>query len=124
VKFLVLDVHGGTTEDDILGIFEKALMFITSNQSESTTENTLSQPNNTEVLSRQSNPVYVFLDEVNTCAHMGLISEAIIMRSLHGRFIFLINFIVFYGGVILTFFFIILLSSLGAFMMTFIFWQL
>jgi hypothetical protein len=29
--------------------------------------------------------VYVFLDEVNTCAHMGLICEAICHNSLNGR---------------------------------------
>ncbi len=29
--------------------------------------------------------VYVFLDECNTCASMGLICEAIVHRSLNGR---------------------------------------
>ena len=29
--------------------------------------------------------VYVFLDEINTCAHMGLICEAICSRTVHGR---------------------------------------
>ena len=29
--------------------------------------------------------VYIFLDEINTCTHMGLLSEAICLRSLHGR---------------------------------------
>ena len=62
VEFIVLDVHGGTTPEDIIGIFRKA------NERRATIKK----------------PVYVFLDEVNACNHMGLISEAITNRSLNG----------------------------------------
>jgi hypothetical protein len=77
VELLVLDVHGGTTEDDIVNIFDKAnrirleLSAIRSSEEKEQTHH--------------SRSVYVFLDEVNTCSHMGLICEAITMRSLKGR---------------------------------------
>jgi len=64
VKLLSLDVHGGTTEQDLIDVFKKA-------------GEALKQPDVTSV--------YVFLDEVNTCVHMGLINEAICHRSLNGR---------------------------------------
>ena len=59
-----LDVHGGTTESDIVETFAKATAH-------------LEKPGCHEV--------FVFLDEVNTCAHMGLITEAICSRSLNGQ---------------------------------------
>jgi hypothetical protein len=49
VRLLVLDVHGGTTEEDILDIFRLAERILDSSE---------------------SSRVFVFLDEVNTCAHM------------------------------------------------------
>jgi hypothetical protein len=63
VPLLVLDIHGGTTEADIIAIFHKA----------------------ERALSEGASSVYVFLDEVNACAHMGLIAEAVCQRSLQGR---------------------------------------
>jgi E3 ubiquitin-protein ligase RNF213 len=75
VEFLVLDVHGGTTEDDIIEIFKQADELRTGVR---TTHETV-------LLSETCKPVYVFLDEVNTCSHMGLICEIITMRSIHGR---------------------------------------
>ncbi|KAK3256804.1 hypothetical protein CYMTET_34083, partial [Cymbomonas tetramitiformis] len=66
---LVLDVHGGTTEQDILDIFSRADAMCKAGP---------------RVGAAQSK-VYVFLDEVNTCAHMGLISEVMCGRTLHGR---------------------------------------
>ena len=59
-ELITLDVHGGTTEKDILNIFLKAEKSIESNKKE----------------------VFVFLDEINTCAHMGLMSEIICHRTL------------------------------------------
>eukprot|EP01062_Namystynia_karyoxenos_P054291 TRINITY_DN4457_c1_g1_i1.p1 TRINITY_DN4457_c1_g1~~TRINITY_DN4457_c1_g1_i1.p1 ORF type:complete len:3111 (+),score=983.00 TRINITY_DN4457_c1_g1_i1:397-9729(+) len=59
---VVLDVHGGTTEEDILGVFAEAR----------------------ERLAKGDSEVFVFLDEVNTCAHMGLIAEATVGRALKG----------------------------------------
>jgi hypothetical protein len=63
VKLFVLDVHGGTSEEDICNIFAKAENEIRNNVRE----------------------VYVFLDEINTCSHMGLLCEVICQRSLYGR---------------------------------------
>lgn len=64
VELLVLDVHGGTTESDIIGIFDKAEELLNTGSSKL---------------------VYVFLDEINTCGNMGLITEVICHRSLYGR---------------------------------------
>lgn len=65
VTLLCLDVHGGTTETEILSIFSQA----------------------SDILENQSNQktVFVFLDEINTCSHMGLITEAICHRSVNGQ---------------------------------------
>ncbi len=65
VRLLSLDVHGGTTEAEIIAIFNQANTALECGPSEST--------------------VFVFLDEVNTCAHMGLLNEAICHRSIYGR---------------------------------------
>ena len=64
VTLLSLDVHGGTTEREIIDVFHKA-------------DEALQQPG--------CSTVYVFLDEVNTCVHMGVINEAICHRSLNGH---------------------------------------
>jgi hypothetical protein len=48
VDLLILDVHGGTSEEDVMKIFKRADDVINSGKSR----------------------VYVFLDEINTCAHM------------------------------------------------------
>ncbi|KAJ9458845.1 hypothetical protein DIPPA_15027 [Diplonema papillatum] len=60
-QLLILDVHGGTTQRDIINIFRDASKAL-----------------------QRVREIYVFLDEVNTCAHMGLITEAIVSRSLRG----------------------------------------
>ena len=93
IDFLVLNVHGGTTQEDITSIFDKAVDIVTSSalshsshSSSSSMAPTIGDPS-IILGSKQSKTVYVFLDEVNTCAHMGLIQEAIVMRSLHGKFV-------------------------------------
>lgn len=50
VKLLCLDVHGGTTEADIIDIFNEA----------------------ERMLKREGagGSLYIFLDEINTCSHM------------------------------------------------------
>ena len=68
VELIVLDVHGGTTPEDIVGIFGVAEK---------------KRVKAYEETGKKSN-VYVFLDEVNACNHMGLICEVITKRSLHG----------------------------------------
>jgi hypothetical protein len=71
IRLLCLDVHGGTSEKDIIGIFDQAANII-----ERAAEENASEANNT---------IIVFLDEVNTCSHMGLLNEAICHRSIYGR---------------------------------------
>ena len=63
VNLKILDVHGGTTELDILNVFEQA----------------------TALCVPGGRDVFVFLDEVNTCSYMSLITEAIVSRSLNGH---------------------------------------
>eukprot|EP00941_MAST-03F_sp_MAST-3F-sp1_P004699 g4699.t1 len=65
VKLFILNVHGGTTASDILNIFEQACQDAASN--------------------KNGSDVWVFLDEVNTCSHMGLMQEALVNRSLYGQ---------------------------------------
>ena len=57
IKLYVLDVHGGTSENDIIDLFTRA----------------------------SKSKSIVFLDEINTCAHMGLFSEIIIKHSINGQ---------------------------------------
>ena len=64
IEFLVLDVHGGSTEEDFIQIFQKGDSIIKSG------------------ISRE---VYIFLDEVNTCPHMGLISQVICQRTIYDQ---------------------------------------
>jgi MoxR-like ATPase len=53
VTLLTLDVHGGTQEHEVVAVFDKAQSVLD--------------------FSRAGATVFVFLDEVNTCAHMGLL---------------------------------------------------
>jgi hypothetical protein len=68
VTLLSLDVHGGTTENEIIEIFDRATKLLTNAD-----------------MKGSSFTVFVFLDEVNTCGHMGLLNEAICHRSIYGR---------------------------------------
>ena len=63
VKLLILDVHGGTSEDDIIRIFNRASNAIKNGEKK----------------------IFIFLDEINTCAHMGLLCEVICHRSIYGE---------------------------------------
>jgi hypothetical protein len=65
VELISLDVHGGTTEADIIQTFDRATKVLEA--------------------SKCVSDVYVFLDEINTCAHMGVITEAICHRSINGN---------------------------------------
>ena len=70
VDFLVLNVHGGTTQQDILDIFEKATRMVTGNEGEGEEgkggeEEGRVFGGSKVVLGKKSNKrVYVFLDEV------------------------------------------------------------
>jgi AAA domain (dynein-related subfamily) len=67
VPLCVLNVHGGTTAHDIEQVFERAHALVEANRKESGCD------------------VYVFLDEINSCAEMGLFTEVLTRRSLHGE---------------------------------------
>ena len=60
VKLFSLDVHGDTTEADVLNLLRAA-------EQDPTQE------------------AMVFLDEINACAHLGLIEEILIHRTANGR---------------------------------------
>lgn len=55
-------MHGSTTEEDIVGVFTRATA-------------ALAEPDAAEV--------YVFLDEINTCAHMGLLCDQSVRAQSH-----------------------------------------
>lgn len=63
VTLLVLDINGGTREKEIVDVFRKAEKALKAHD---------------------VGDVYVFLDEINTCKHMGLITEIMVHRSIHG----------------------------------------
>lgn len=65
-QLFVLDIHGGTSEADILAIFAKASKAAQEDENGKKRE------------------VFVLLDEVNTCPHMGLLNDIICHRSLLG----------------------------------------
>ena len=96
----VLDVHGGTTEADVIAVFEEAEAKLEAARQRGGAGVPLtgggggkrggkSQGDGSKGSdgSRvEGEPeVFVFLDEVNACGHMGLINEAISHRSLNGR---------------------------------------
>jgi hypothetical protein len=79
IKLLCLDVHGGTTEQDIIGIFDQAGTILQC------ADPGRSADSDDDEDAFGPKTVVVFLDEVNTCAHMGLLNEAICHRSIYGR---------------------------------------
>lgn len=62
IRLFVLDVHGGTTDSDVLSIVDLAERYV--------------RESGTEAM--------VFLDEINACAHLGLIEEVLIQRTIYG----------------------------------------
>ena len=70
VTLLTLDVHGGTSEDEIIDVFDRAANILEHNQPEEGST-PAERKGHSASFSFGSN-VFVFLDEVNTCAHMGL----------------------------------------------------
>jgi hypothetical protein len=67
VKLVTLDVHGGTTPDDVAMKFAEAASLCGGGDSGAACAE-----------------VWVFLDEVNTSTEIGLLTEAITKRSLNG----------------------------------------
>ena len=70
-----MDVHGGTTEEDILGIFDEAEKLRTKTLREKKRKAgqvVIEEEENgeKELLSKDSSPVYVFLDEVFICFYL------------------------------------------------------
>lgn len=66
VELISLDIHGGTTEKEIVGVLSAATALMDNSMGGIKT-------------------VFVFLDEVNTCDHMGLINEIVCHRSIYGK---------------------------------------
>lgn len=66
IRLIVKDIHGGTSEGDIRGIFDMAI-------SES------------QRLQQTEEYMLLFLDEVNACAHMGLITDLILKQQRQNK---------------------------------------
>jgi hypothetical protein len=64
-EMLQLGIHGGTTEKNIIDKFDQAQQYLDTHQ--------------------EADRVFVFLDEINTCEHMGLLNEIIALHSIHGK---------------------------------------
>lgn len=82
VSLVSLDVHGGTTEADIVDTFERAARLLEGGGGGG------GSSGGTAVTS-----VFVFLDEVNTCEHMGLINEVVCHRAIYGALLNMINMV-------------------------------
>lgn len=80
VKLFILDVHGGTTEKDIIGIVRRAEEYIKLEAG----KRMLSESTNVNLGNLRA---YIFFDEVNTCAHMSLLAEIILRKSINGALI-------------------------------------
>ncbi|CAE7456062.1 RNF213, partial [Symbiodinium sp. CCMP2456] len=63
VELVTLNVHGGTTEDDIDRVFAQARKLVQE---------------------REGERVIIFLDEINTSQHVNMLCEAVLERSLRG----------------------------------------
>ncbi|KAH9251570.1 hypothetical protein BASA81_010609 [Batrachochytrium salamandrivorans] len=63
LRLFCLDVHGGTEERDVLGVIQSA----------------------EEWALATGEKVVVFLDEINACAHLGLMEEVLVQRRAFGR---------------------------------------
>lgn len=84
IKLFILDVNGGTTEDDIINIFITASTYL-ENQQRVAEGGEVEEKREGEDKYENKHQVFVFLDEINTCPHMGLLCEAICHRSVKGR---------------------------------------
>lgn len=76
VRLITLDIHGGTTEDDIISVFTSATAHLGGIQTPN-----LGPGARHDIAIHE---VYIFLDEVNTCSHMGVIAEAVCHRTING----------------------------------------
>lgn len=76
VTLLSLDVHGGTSEEEIIAIFDQAAAVLEASEEISVTASKVGGGGGGRATAKDSfsfqSTVFVFLDEVNTCAHMGL----------------------------------------------------
>ena len=82
-KMKVLNIHAGTTDNDIIKfIEEKILKEAVKIQKEDKEEEKRRQQNNYIFKARK---IWVFLDEINTCKSMGLISELMCKHSYQGK---------------------------------------
>eukprot|EP00035_Acanthoeca_spectabilis_P019342 m.420116 g.420116 ORF g.420116 m.420116 type:complete len:4951 (+) comp16844_c0_seq9:156-15008(+) len=61
--FVKLDVHAGITANQIEAKVLEA----------------------EEIAEKEQQPVWIFLDEINTCHHLGLVAEIMCQRTIHGR---------------------------------------
>jgi len=87
-KLVALDVHGGTTAEEIVQTLEHAEQLCVEREAR-IAETALDGSGATAATSRlaaaQESRVMVFFDELNTCAHVSLMVEAMTLRSIYGR---------------------------------------
>ena len=68
-----LNIHAGTTENDIMDFLEENNLFDIPKLETSVKK------------SKKDKQIWVFLDEINTCNALGLISEIMIKRTAQGK---------------------------------------
>ena len=79
----VLNIHAGTSDNDIVNFIEKEILDVAKKiQKENQIEEAKRKINNQIFIPKK---IWVFLDEINTCKSMGLISELMCKHSYQGK---------------------------------------
>lgn len=92
---LVLNVHGGTTSTDILGILDQAEALLSDDDRAAEEplddcervppEGTVDATVDEQAIKCGTRRVFVFFDELNACAHVAVMVEALASHSVGGR---------------------------------------
>ena len=77
ITLLTLNIHAGIEDKDIINFLKKEKLF----------EDNVIYDENMEDMNLVFNEVWVFLDEINTCHSLGLITEIMLKHSCNGRHI-------------------------------------
>ena len=81
-KMKILNIHAGTTENDIIKFIKKVLpeaMELEKKEEEKRLKRSQQK------MTYEKKKIWVFLDEINTCKSMGLISELMCKHTYHGN---------------------------------------
>ena len=81
-RMKILNIHAGTTDDDIIKFIEKIIPDAKKLELE---ENEIKEKKEKQGFLYEKKKIWVFLDEINTCKSMGLISELMCKHTYQGK---------------------------------------